>query len=274
MKNQDFSSTQLPAVAGLFYPADARTLQHEVDQFLIQARSDASRDKTPARRLKALIAPHAGYIYSGAVAGAAYARLRAQADEIQRVVVFAPAHRLAFRGMAVSSADQFETPLGTIPVDQDARQGLLDSGAPVQVLDEAFRNEHALEVQLPFLQRMLGEFSLVPILVGAANPEDVRTVMDTLWGGPDTLLVVSSDLSHFYDYQSAERLDSHTTENIEAMQPEAIGYEDACGRIPIQGLLLEAQAKGLRAETVARCNSGDTAGDKQRVVGYGAYVFS
>lgn len=274
MKNQVTHLIQPTAVAGLFYPAAPDRLQDDVDYFLNEARSGGSPEVSHSRRIKALIAPHAGYVYSGAIAAQAYVKLLSQANEIHRVLIFAPAHRLPFRGLAIASADLFATPLGNIGVDTVCRKQLTDGAGPVRVLDEAFRDEHALEVQLPFLQRVLDDFTLVPILVGDADPIAVQNVMSQCWGGPETLIVVSSDLSHFHDYDTAERMDLRTTTGIEALQPEDVGYEGACGRIPIQGLLFAAREKGLQVKTVARCNSGDTGGDRQRVVGYGAYVFN
>lgn len=274
MKNQVEHLTQAAAVAGLFYPAEPNTLQQNVDRFLLQAKREISLGNLAATPVKALIVPHAGYTYSGAVAAAAYVHLLPHARHIRRVVVFAPAHRLAFRGLATASADQFKTPLGVIPVDKVGRQHLIEGDYPVSIVDDAFHQEHALEVQLPFLQRIIRSFTMLPILVGEADPVEVKKVLNQCWGGPETLIVISSDLSHFHTYQTAERMDNHTTTAIESLQPDAIAYADACGRIPINGLLLVAKEKGLHVKTVARCNSGDTGGDKQRVVGYGAYVFT
>lgn len=274
MENRAGQATQSPAVAGLFYPAEPHTLQHDVDQFLLQAQAEIPMENTGAQAAKALIVPHAAYIYSGAVAAAAYAQLLPYASQINRVVIFAPAHRLAFRGLATVSADQYRTPLGLIPVDRAARQQLLAGDFPVATLDEAFREEHALEVQLPFLQRILADFTLLPVLVGDADPVEVMSALNQCWGGPETLIVISSDLSHFHDYETAEQKDRHTTKAIESMQPDDIGTEDACGRLAINGLLLAAREKELQVKTVARCNSGDTGGGRLSVVGYGAYVFS
>ena len=273
MKNQARQVIQPPAVAGLFYPAMPDMLRSDVDRLLGEASSGGSLAPSQSQGIKALIAPHAGYTYSGAIAAQAYVQLRRQATIIRRVVIFAPAHRLPFTGLATASADFFSTPMGDIAVDIACRQQLTGGAGPVRILDNAFREEHALEVQLPFLQRVLEEFTLVPILVGDADPLEVQNVMKQCWGGPETLIVVSSDLSHFHDYDTAELMDSHTTMGIEALQPEDVGYKNACGRIPIQGLLLAARDKGLRVKTVALCNSGDTGGDRQSVVGYGAYVF-
>lgn len=260
------SMVKPPAVAGMFYPADPAELAREIDQMLTQARPGSE----PAP--KALIAPHAGYIYSGPVAASAYARLLPAAERIRRVVILAPSHRVPFRGLAVSSADWFRTPLGDVPVDKSAVE-LIAKLPQVQVFDAAFADEHALEVHLPFLQKVLKEFSIVPIIAGDAAPTDVSEVLDTLWGGDETLIVVSSDLSHFLDYRTARERDQRTTQAIEALRPELIDFHDACGRIPVNGLLLAARKHGLEARTVDLRNSGDTVGDKRRVVGYGAYVF-
>ncbi len=274
IKKQTGRAIQPPAVAGLFYPAEPNTLQNDVDRFLHQARPNRPLESAAEQPVKALIVPHAGYTYSGAIAAKAYAKLQPYASQINRVVILAPAHRLAFRGMATSSADQFKTPLGLIPVDGIGRQQLLAGDYPLVIVDEAFREEHALEVQLPFLQRVLADFTLLPVLVGDADPVDVKRVLNQCWGGPETLIVVSSDLSHFHDYRTAELMDRRTTAKIEALNPEGIGRRNACGRIPVNGLLLSAREKGLQVKTVACCNSGDTGGSRLSVVGYGAYVFA
>ncbi len=255
-----------PAVAGMFYPSDPATLAAEIDAFLAQA---GPAEEPPP---KALIAPHAGYVYSGPVAASAYARLIPAADRIRRVVILAPSHRVPFRGIATSSADWFRTPLGDVPVDRQAVEAALEL-PQVSTFDAAFAEEHALEVHLPFLQRVLKEFSIVPFVVGDADPAEVGELLDRLWDGDETLIVVSSDLSHYLDYHSARERDTRTTAAIEALRPDLIGFHDACGRIPVNGLLLAAREHGLRPQTVDLRNSGDTAGDKRRVVGYGAYVF-
>ncbi len=258
------STIQMPNVAGAFYPADPETLSTEVDRFL----TDAHAYQGPAP--KAIIAPHAGYIYSGPVAGNAYASLRPVADIIQRVVVLAPSHRVAFRGIATSEANEFRTPLGDIPVDTEAVE-LATRLPQVGYLEQAFQGEHALEVQLPFLQRTLNNFRLVPFIVGDTQAEEVAQLLDLLWGD-ETLIVISSDLSHYHDYADAMQRDRHTTAHIEALDTN-LAYDDACGRNPIQGLLLAARKHGLSVETRDLRNSGDTAGPRDRVVGYGAYVF-
>ena len=255
-----------PAVAGRFYPGSPDELRTQV-QALLGAVS------TPLALIpKALVVPHAGYVYSGPVAASAYRLLRALRDRVQRVVLFGPAHRLWFRGLAFSTATHVATPLGTLAVDRLALQGLHDLPF-VEEQDAPFLNEHCLEVQYPFLQTLLPEIQVVPLLVGDAEPEQVAEVMARLWGGDETLLLISSDLSHHHPYAQAQAFDRATTQAIETLTPEAIGDEQACGRIPLKGLLQEARRRGLSALTLDVRNSGDTAGSRDRVVGYGAYVF-
>lgn len=259
------TSIRNPAVAGLFYPGDPRELHAMVAGYLAAA---ATGDVVP----KAIIVPHAGYIYSGPIAAAAYARIQPARGRITRVVLLGPAHRVGFHGLALSSADCFQTPLGRITVDQEAVK--IISGLPqVQVMDAAHRQEHSLEVHLPFLQEVLGEFSLVPLVVGDAEPGEVAEVLEALWGGPETLIVISSDLSHYHDYKTAQKLDRATSQAIEQLRLEDIQFDHACGRNPVSGLLQVARRRGLKAKTVDLRNSGDTAGTPDRVVGYGAYVF-
>jgi AmmeMemoRadiSam system protein B len=225
----------------------------------------------PMPRVKALIAPHAGYVYSGAVAGKAYGCLESRRGEIRRVVLIGPAHRVPFRGSAVSTADAFQTPLGTVVVDQDvvARLLTLDS---VQALDHAHQHEHALEVHLPFLQTVLDDFQLVPLLVGSTSDACVAEALEAAWGGPETLIVVSSDLSHFLSYDSAVAVDRRTANAIERLNLRDVGPEQACGFLPIRGLLRVARQRDLQVRRVALQNSGDTEGTHQQVVGYGAFL--
>lgn len=253
------------AVAGMFYPAEARTLEDQVRRFLAE--------QTPADTTvpKAIIAPHAGYVYSGAVAAAAYARLLPARGRIKRVVLLGPCHRVAVRGLALSGADAFATPLGPVPVDKEAASRAL-SLPQVSVFDATHTREHSLEVHLPFLQVALGDIAVVPLVVGDADTESVAEVLDLLWGGEETLIVVSSDLSHFLDYDSARRIDDRTRQAVEGLAPDAIGRDQACGRVPMRGLLALARRRGLTVSTVGFCNSGDTAGDRDRVVGYGAWT--
>jgi MEMO1 family protein len=258
---------QGPAVAGHFYPADPDVLRRDVRQFVSAADPDLTRQP------KALIAPHAGYVYSGPTAGVAYAQLAQVADQISRVVLLAPSHRVGFQGIAYSSADIFRTPLGDVEVDQNALAQIEDM-AETHLLDRAFPNEHSLEVHLPFLQEMLGDFRIIPLLVGDVDPAAVADILERLWGGPETLIVVSSDLSHYLDYETARRLDAETSNAIENLKPENLSHNHACGRTPVSGLLLAAQRRHLRATTLDLRNSGDTAGPRDQVVGYGAYAFS
>lgn len=260
------TSTRPPAVAGSFYPADALQLQALIMSLLFEVPSFSG--SCP----KAIIVPHAGYIYSGAIAASAYARVALGRDSLRRVVLLGPAHRLGFHGLALSSADYFATPLGSVPLDRSENETLLTLPG-VQFLDKAHVLEHSLEVQIPFLQKVLPDFSLVPIVVGETSAETVATVIEQLWGGDETLVVVSSDLSHYQDYATAQKQDSATSQAIENLLPEDIGYHDACGRLVISGLLLVAKKMGLTVTPYDLRNSGDTAGDRDRVVGYGAYGF-
>ena len=263
------ATTRQPSVAGLFYPADPETLAQQVHGYLAAAAAPGPSEPPP----KAVIAPHAGYVYSGPIAGSAYARIAPLAGRITRVILLGPTHRVAIRGLAYSRADRFLTPLGSVPVDREALASLADL-PQVAESDIPFEGEHCLEVQLPFLQLTLGSFSLVPLLVGDAGAEEVAEVLARLWGGDETLIVISSDLSHYLDYRRAQAMDAETSQAIEALRPEDIGYHAACGRNPVSGLLAEARRRGLHARTLDLRNSGDTAGPKDRVVGYGAYALA
>jgi MEMO1 family protein len=269
------------AVAGLFYPADALQLRSNVKALLEHAgspRAAAVAQKTAesvtleASPPKALIVPHAGYVYSGPVAGAAFRLLAKARGQITRVVLLGPSHRVAFTGMAATSAQAFETPLGLVPVDQQWLSRARDLPT-FHVLDEAHEAEHCLETQLPFLQVALGDFKLVPIVCGRVGAAAVADLLESLWGGPETLIVVSSDLSHYLDYESCRALDERTRAAIERLDPAALGPEQACGAGPVNGLLTAARRRGLRVRTLDLCNSGDTAGPRNRVVGYGAWAF-
>ncbi len=255
-----------PAVAGMFYPDDARELTLMIADFM----SDAKADGKP---VKAIIAPHAGYIYSGPIAASAYAQLSDCAGTIERVVLVGPAHRVSLRGLAVSSAESFATPLGNVAVDKEAVEEIL-ALSQVSVSDEAHAPEHSLEVHLPFLQTICPGFRIVPLVAGQTTADEVEEVLEKLWDGPETVIVVSSDLSHFYDYATAHTLDAATAEAIESLNPSRLRYDSACGQVAIQGLLQAAQKKGLRARTIDLRNSGDTSGPRSRVVGYGAFAFA
>jgi hypothetical protein len=250
----------------LFYPDIPQDLTRQIHDFLDTVPPSAA--PVP----KAIIVPHAGYIYSGPVAAAAYARLAAARHRITRVVLIGPSHRVPFQGIAVSSAEAFDTPLGRIPVDLPAVARVLKIPGTV-TLDAAHANEHSLEVHLPFLQTVLDSFSVVPLVAGDLPYDQVAAVLDAVWGGPETLIVVSSDLSHYLDYDAARALDRRTCAAIESLDAAAIAADQACGRIPVGGLLTLARRHHLTVETIDLRNSGDTAGPRNQVVGYGAWVF-
>lgn len=258
------SSIRHPAVAGLFYPSDQAALAAQVDSML-----KAVRVTVPSP--KALIVPHAGYSYSGPVAASGYASLRGLAGRVRRVVLLGPVHRVPVRGLALPGVEAFATPLGIVPVDAAAVSEL--AALPqVTVSAAAHAAEHSLEVHLPFLQQVFGDFSLVPLAVGDATPAQVAEVLERLWGGPETLLVVSSDLSHYLPYEAARRADRATLERILELQP-VLDHQQACGATPINGLLVCARRHGLTPRLLDLRNSGDTAGDRQRVVGYVSVAF-
>ena len=258
-------SLRSPAVAGSFYPADAATLENTVQDLLRAADTPGTADWP-----KALIAPHAGYVYSGPVAASAYARLAPARGKVSRVVLLGPAHRVYVRGLALPDADAFATPLGDIALDRQAL-ARLTALPQVSTLPAAHALEHALEVQLPFLQAVLGEFALVPLVVGAGRPEEVAEALELLWGGEETLVVVSSDLSHYLGYDEARRIDRATAQAILELSAD-LRPEQACGSAPLNGLLLVAKRRGLIPQLLDLRNSADTAGDPDRVVGYGAFA--
>jgi len=253
-----------PAVAGHFYPGTAGELSTTVQTLLGRLQEPAGPPP------KALIVPHAGYIYSGPVAATAYARLGPYRERYRRVILLGPCHRLASPGLAVSGADAFRTPLGDVPLD---RKAIAELNHPAVIRSEsAHRHEHSLEVHLPFLQHMLGSFSLVPLAVGDVAPEAVAEVIELLWDGPETLIVVSSDLSHYLPYGQAQQRDRATSKAIEELNAHRIGHGDACGATPLGGLLIAVRRRGLQIRTLDLRNSGDTAGGKDQVVGYGAWM--
>ena len=255
------------AVAGQFYQNDAVNLRSTIETYL----ADVSTGFIGIP--KALIAPHAGFVYSGPIAASAFATLKPIRDKISRVILLGPCHRVAVQGLALSEADAFETPLGEIQTDIDAISQIIDL-PQVQVFEATHAHEHSLEVHLPFLQVMLDDFKLVPLVVGQSSPEDVAEVLDILWGDEETLVVISSDLSHYLEYQNACDLDQKTCQAIENKDPLSIGKNGACGRYPIGGLLKVAKRRGMSVTTLDVRNSGDTAGPKDRVVGYGSWVFT
>jgi len=254
-----------PAVAGLFYPGVPDVLRHDVRVMLNEA---VHHEMIP----KAIVAPHAGYVYSGPIAAAAYALLQPIADHIRRVVLLGPAHRVWIDGLALPDADAFDTPLGRIEIDAAAAASLLELPY-VERNATTHAMEHSLEVQLPFLQSVLPAFKLVPLVVGGASPDQVAHVLDILWGGDETLIVVSSDLSHYLPYATAQQIDRATVDAILNMDSHLAG-EQACGAGPINGLIRAAARRGLSPHLLDLRNSGDTAGDRQRVVGYAALAFT
>ena len=252
------------AVAGSFYPQDAAALAAQIRQYLGAIRA------TEAVAPKALVVPHAGYIYSGPTAASAYALLAPLRGKVTRVVLAGPAHRVYVTGAAVPTASAFDSPLGAVPIDTEAVARL--RALPfVAASDAAHALEHSLEVHLPFLQAVLGSFSLVPVVVGDASPAQMAQLFEEVWGGDETLVVVSSDLSHYLPYENACRRDRETAEAILALDAR-IDPEAACGAMPINGLLTVARRRGMAIELLDLRNSGDTAGDRERVVGYAAFA--
>ncbi len=252
-----------PAAAGLFYASDPDRLRASVAELI--GAVEASASVAP----KALIAPHAGYVYSGSVAAEAFARLRAGAHAIKRVVLIGPAHFVPVRGIAAPTVDAFATPLGRIPVDRQALAAIADL---VVEADAPHAPEHSLEVEVPFLQALLPSFALVPLVIGDASTQKVAEVLRRLWGGPETAIVVSSDLSHYHDYDTARRLDAATAATIERGEWQSLGPREACGFLAVAGLIMETNRRGLVPRRLALRNSGDTAGGRERVVGYGAWT--
>lgn len=256
-----------PAVAGRFYPDDPRQLRRAVRHYL-----DAAPAEALPGRVKIVIAPHAGYPFSGPVAGAAFRPLAAHDREVARLVLIGPAHWVPFQGVGVSRADAFATPLGLVPIDRSAVAALFDWHEAVAA-DWAHAPEHALEVELPFLQTLLGEVPIVPLLCGTCDDAAVMAALRRLWGGPETVIVVSSDLSHYEAYDAARAHDARTAAAIEALDPSSIGPFEACGFRAIRAALALAREFQLVPVRLALANSGDTAGPRDSVVGYGAWAF-
>ena len=261
------ASVRPAALAGQFYPSNERVLRMQITEMLAAA--------LPLEHVtapKAIIVPHAGYIYSGAVAANAYRSLSAVREQIRRVVVLGPAHRAPVRGFVLPAAQAFSTPLGEVPLSR-LDWLMLQTRNDVYVDDQPHAQEHCIEVQLPFLQTMLGSFSMVPILVGDASDDSVAEVLEALWGGPETLIVISSDLSHYLPYRQAQWTDRSTVDQVLELRP-GISHQQACGATPVNGLLLAARRRLLKPQLLDLRNSGDTAGDRSRVVGYACLVFS
>lgn len=258
------SQIREPACAGRFYPSSPDDLRADVERFLTEVEQDA-----PPR---AVIAPHAGYAFSGPVAGQSFGALIARETPVERAVVIGPSHYVGFEGLSVSPHEAFRTPLGDVDVDTQATSALVDDGL-ARFSEEPHAQEHSLETHLPFLQSIYQDLRIVPVVTGRAEGGAVARVLERFWGDEGTIISVSSDLSHFHTYEEARDIDAETAEHIEGLQPERIGPDRACGYVAVRGLLEFAAAHGLSVERLALCNSGDTAGDRDRVVGYGSWTF-
>ncbi|MCW5618888.1 MAG: AmmeMemoRadiSam system protein B [Nitrosomonas sp.] len=258
------STIRKPAVAGLFYPSDALQLSQEINRFIADARQYKLSPK-------ALIVPHAGYSYSGAVAATAYATLIVRREVIKRVILLGPAHRVAVRSLALPGADYFDTPLGSVEVDQSAIRSIADL-PQVTINSEAHALEHSLEVQLPFLQQVLSDFRVLPLAVGKASDREVAEVLGSVWGSDETLIVISSDLSHYLPYATARQVDNATVQSILRLE-QSVTHDQACGGTPINGLIMAARRYYLKPVLLDLRNSGDTAGSRDQVVGYAAIAF-
>jgi len=258
--------TRPPVFAGTFYSDKPQELASAVKAYIAAATPPAT-PKPP----KAVVAPHAGYIYSGPIAGTAYAALAARGAQIERVILLGPSHRVAFSGLATSGADFFETPMGPVAVDRDAVASLVERGLAREV-ERAHANEHSLEVQLPFLKQLFPDARVVPLLAGDDDWNAAKRVLTELWGGDETVIVVSSDLSHYHDHATAKKIDAGTASSMETLAAGDIDHEQACGATGVNALLALAADKGLACTTLDLRNSGDTAGPRNRVVGYGAFA--
>jgi AmmeMemoRadiSam system protein B len=262
-------SVRPPAVAGLFYPSEPAELRQAVKEAL----DEASARAVPAPAPKAVIAPHAGYVYSGPVAATAYGRVLPARGAIERVVLLGPAHRFPLSGVAASSADAFATPLGEVAIDVGGRDAVAKLPGAI-VSDEAHAGEHSLEVHLPFIQVVLGEVAVLPLLVGQMPAADVADVLDAVWGGPETLVVLSTDLSHYHDQATAVEMDRATAVAIETCRPGDVGLDRACGVFALRGLLIAALRRRMEVTTIDLRTSADTAGSPDSVVGYGSFVLT
>lgn len=269
-QNIDPNKIRPAAVAGMFYPADPQDLTRMVFGFLASNQPDVT---IANEDIKAIIAPHAGYVYSGPIAASVYQYLTKLKGSISNVVLIGPSHRVPLIGLATSSAHYFSTPLGNIEINRTITDEL-NQFAYVSELDQAHSMEHSLEVHLPFLQLTLEDFQLIPIVAGEASADQVSQLINVALNHKNTLLVISSDLSHYHDYQKAQKLDHDTCDAIESLSFQKLDSQHACGYIPVRGLLQYAKEHGLTAKTVDCRNSGDTAGPRNEVVGYGSYVFT
>ena len=274
-RQETTESVRPPAVASLFYPGEAAELKQNLREMLDEASEaeDPNEDLPAGQHLRALIVPHAGYVYSGSTAALAYHLLRKNRDDFHRILLLGPAHRVWLEGITFPGTDAFETPLGRIPLAKQQIRELLRF-PEVQLRDDAHQDEHCLEVQLPFLQEILNEFELIPAVVGEISPDSLSGLLENLLEDPQNLLLLSTDLSHFHSYSEAQAIDQKTAEAIESFEDEKILPEQACGAHPLRGLLRHARIQGWKIQRLGLCNSGDTAGSKDRVVGYGAWALS
>jgi AmmeMemoRadiSam system protein B len=266
-----------PAVASMFYPGGTAELRNAVQNYLSNAGTEEDVPKLKkgeTAELRTLIVPHAGYIYSGKIAASAYRLLEQNQNQFKRVLLLGPAHRVWLEGAAFPEADAFQTPLGEITLDKELIEKMLAEFSWISVSDEAHAEEHCLEVQLPFLQETLGEFKLLPLVVGDAKTELLAALIQRFSEDHETLIVISTDLSHFHDYQTAREIDARTANAIELLEQNRISTEDACGAYPLRGALLAASQNQWNVHRLGLCNSGDTAGDRGRVVGYGAWAMT
>ena len=266
-----------PAVASMFYPGGTAELRNAVQKYLSNAGAEenvSQLKKEEIAELRTLIVPHAGYIYSGKIAACAYQLLQENQNQFKRVLLLGPAHRVWLEGAAFPETDAFETPLGEITLDKELIEKMLAEFSWISVSDEAHSEEHCLEVQLPFLQETLGEFKLLPLVVGDAKTELLAALIQQFSEDTETLIVISTDLSHFHDYQTAREIDARTANAIELLEQNRISTEDACGAYPLRGALLAASQNQWNVHRLGLCNSGDTAGDRGRVVGYGAWAMT
>jgi len=266
-----------PAVASMFYPVGAAELRKAVQNYLSNAgtEEDVSQlKKEEFAELRTLIVPHAGYIYSGKIAASAYRLLEQNKNQFKRVLLLGPAHRVLLEGAAFPEMVAFETPLGEITLDKELIEKILAEFSWISVSDKAHAEEHCLEVQLPFLQETLGEFKLLPLVVGDAKTELLAALIQQFSKDHETLIVISTDLSHFHDYETAREIDGRTANAIELLEQNRISTEDACGAYPLRGALLAASQNQWKVHRLGLCNSGDTAGERGRVVGYGAWAMT
>ena len=266
-----------PAVASMFYPGGTAELRNAVQKYLSNAGVEenvSQLKKEEIAQLRTLIVPHAGYIYSGKIAACAYQLLQENQNQFKRVLLLGPAHRVWLQGAAFPETDAFETPLGEITLDKELIEKMLEEFSWISVSDEAHSEEHCLEVQLPFLQETLGDFELLPLVVGETKTEHITEIIQQFSEDTETLIVISTDLSHFHDYQTAREIDERTANAIELLEQNRISTEDACGAYPLRGALLAASQNHWNVHRLGLCNSGDTAGDRARVVGYGAWAMT